>query len=192
MDPEELHQRCGPVIRQNVRAFLRSQGRREFDGRGELDLYNDIFLKLIERDQRALRSYDPERGTIESFCASYTRSRLTDILRAFLRRQGIAPMQSPPDDWDPSGGGPSAEERAHWANLGRKIVDCVLRRIRSETGLTLFSDLYLRRLTDDEIVARREVERREIHQWRSTIKRLATKCQEEIEGAPPRSGPDDS
>lgn len=61
----ELMQRCAPVIRHRVTRALRAraaQAGAETRRSDVLDLTQEIFVILLDREARVLRSWDPERG----------------------------------------------------------------------------------------------------------------------------------
>ena len=67
------------VVRARTRRLLDRKGR----SRDELDdLAQDVWLWLIDRDGKALRGYDPERGmTLEGFVGLLTERQVLDRLR---------------------------------------------------------------------------------------------------------------
>lgn len=72
--------RYAPVILATVQHVLRtyssSASRQTAD-----DIVQDIFLKLIDRDFRLLRTYDPDRASLKTWLAIVARSTAIDSLR---------------------------------------------------------------------------------------------------------------
>jgi RNA polymerase sigma factor (sigma-70 family) len=90
------------AVRWMVRSKLRVFRTQAMDGMSEEDLVSEIVLALIDDDCRALEKFDPERGSLRSFVATFAEWRCADIHRRHSRRGDFAELESAPEPRDPA------------------------------------------------------------------------------------------
>ena len=91
---DEFVDRYGPVIFAAVGWILRKHTSSVSQQTAE-DIVQDVFLKLIDRDLRLLRTHDPSRASLRTWLTIIARSTTIDFLRR--KRLGTIPLdQAPP------------------------------------------------------------------------------------------------
>jgi RNA polymerase sigma factor (sigma-70 family) len=180
-----LVDRLSPVIERKVASTLwkRTPGR---DVRQEVrDMTQAVFLSLFEEDGKALRAWDPARGTpLEAFITLLAHRQVISI----LRRGRTSPWPDEPTESD-------RLERIAPTALGpedvvgsREHLTALLDRIREElspVGLELFQRL----IVDDEPLAEVSAKvgksEQALYQWRSRLLRQIRALSAEILGTNP-------
>ncbi len=90
------------AVRWMVRSKLSVFRTQAMDGMSEDDLVSEIVLALIDDNCRALEKFNPERGSLRSFVATFAEWRCADIHRRHSRRGDFAELDSAPEPRDPS------------------------------------------------------------------------------------------
>jgi RNA polymerase sigma factor (sigma-70 family) len=175
-----LVDRLSPVIERKVAATLwrRAPGR---NVRQEVrDMTQAVFLSLFEEDGKALRAWDPGRGSpLESFVALLTHRQVISI----LRRGRTSPWPDEPTESD-------RLERISPPTLGpedvigsREHLSRLLDRIREELspiGLELFQRLIVDEEPLAEVAAKVNKSEQALYQWKSRLLRQIRTLSAEI------------
>jgi DNA-directed RNA polymerase specialized sigma24 family protein len=174
-----------PVIERKVAATLwkRTPGR---DVRQEVrDMTQAVFLSLFDEDGKALRAWDPARGSpLESFVALLAHRQVISI----LRRGRTSPWPDEPTEGE-------RLERLVPPALGpeevigsREHLTMLLDRIREELspiGLELFQRLIVDEEPLAEVAAKVHKTEQALYQWRSRLLRQIRTLSAEILGISP-------
>ena len=180
-----LVDRLSPVIERKVASTLwkRSPGR---DVRQEVrDMTQAVFLSLFEDDGKALRAWDPNRGSpLEAFVALLAHRQVISL----LRRGRTSPWPDEPTEFErleriaPTAMGPEQ------VVASREHLTALLDRIQEElspTGLELFQCL----IVDDEPLAEVSLKvgksEQALYQWRSRLLKQIRTLSAEILGIGP-------
>ncbi len=147
---------------------------------GKDDLVSEVFAALFKNDARALRSFDAERGSLETFGFVFARSRIRELTKKQLRRQAIIGTPVSVEDAPPTASGTRPDELAEAKDLARAVLECVRAAFKTELGQRMVR-LILERLLDlDDIEAESGMSRRQVYQWRNRVFSRAATCKDEI------------
>ena len=180
-----------PVVQARVaRVLLRSTVWRRASARQEVDdLTQDVFAALFERDGKALRSWDPERGlSLPNFVGLLAERSALSALRSGKR----APLLSTADEEraldrlaEP---GPGPEPAA----MSRELLEMLLDRLRvalSPFGFHLFQLLYVEDRSPDEVASATKLSADAVYAWRSRLRKLANHLASELAVTAAADGP---
>ena len=182
----ELIGRISPVIERRVASTLWQRTSRR-DVRQEVkDMTQAVFLSLFEDDGKALRAWNPDRGSpFESFVALLAHRQVISI----LRRGRTSPWPDEPTEaaWIDAEGDDAPAPEAIVAS--REHLRALLDRIRedlSPIGLELFQRLIVDEEPIEEVSRKFNKSEANLYQWRSRLlKRLRALSAEIL--APPTS-----
>jgi RNA polymerase sigma-70 factor (ECF subfamily) len=100
-------EQAAPIIFAAVQRTLQ-QYKPTVDATEAQDLAQDVFVRLVERDYRLLRTYDPSRASLSTWLTLVARSTTIDHLRRLKPRtvpldeaQELAARETAPDDSPP-------------------------------------------------------------------------------------------
>jgi DNA-directed RNA polymerase specialized sigma24 family protein len=155
------------VVRARARRFL---FRSPIAGYDVEDLVQEIWLVLLDRDARKLRSWDPGRRVpLERFVAVIADRALASLWshsRARRRSAPLihleaAPVHAAVDTWTPEAAAVTAALLAGWrARIGQQL---------SARGRAIF-ELMVLELDPDQVAAVLEVNRQVVYNWRYQIR----------------------
>jgi len=161
-------ERITAIVRARVRRFLaRSRGHAgdEVD-----DVVQEIWLALLDRDARRLRSWDRGRGvSLEHYIARIADRQLLSRAahgRARLRSAPLVELDAMPEDaavdrWTPEAAAGTAALLTRWrADVGRQLPG---------RGPAIF-ELMIRELDADQIARALEVNRQVVYNWQHQIR----------------------
>jgi RNA polymerase sigma-70 factor (ECF subfamily) len=143
------------------------------------DLSQDVFLALVSRDSRVLRDWQPERGlSLENFVGLVAERQVVSFLRSGRRNPWKEDL-TPIEDLDTAAPDSGPEEVA----AGREELHLLLEGLRealSPLGRQLFELLFVRDLSQKEVMAASGLSADAVYQWRGRLRRLARRlrCQE--------------
>lgn len=163
-----------PVIQARAARVLCRSGATSRDAvRQEVeDLVQSIFVSLFADDGKALRRWDPEKGSnLRSFVALVAEREAVSILRTRKRN----PFTEAPTEAEALERAQPASD-AHRAWLNRNLMDEVVRRMRgalSEQGYEIFELLFCRERNADSIAELLGLTMDAIYAWRSRIRKTA-------------------
>lgn len=168
-----------PIIQARVARRLLGAGANRDVRQDVLDLTQEIFLHLLEDGGRVLKGWDPERGmSLENYVGLIAERRTVSHLRS---------GRSNP--WRESGNLDDVEEpRADAASVSGDVMSqdmlrTLLDRMRealSPLGWRLFELLYIAEKTIDEVQQETAMSADAVYAWRSRLRKLARKCQQEL------------
>lgn len=161
------------VIKPAVAAHLRRlAGSRRRDVRQDVDDFShEVVMHLLAEDGRALRAWDPARGTVEYFVRMIARQRVTRKLRGHRGNPyGDDPMDTEALE-------PLLEADANARVLeSRELLRAVLEGLRaslSAKGMEIFRKLYVEERPIAEVAAEFQMTRGALDTWNSRVRRLA-------------------
>ncbi len=174
-----------PVIQIRVARALqrshtvRSQGRSP--AQDVEDLTQEVFLALFDDDSRALRAWDPARGsTLTSFVSLVAEHQVASILRSGKRRPWRHEDTSDEVLEFVPAERPGTERRI----ASRQLYALVVERLRSELsprGLELFYALMVDEEPVDAVCARLSMTADAVYAWRSRLAKTVRAVAAEIE-----------
>jgi DNA-directed RNA polymerase specialized sigma24 family protein len=155
------------IIRARVRRFL---FRSPIAGHEVEDLVQEIWVALLDRDARKLRSWDPGRCVpLERFVAVIADRELASLRSRSRARRRSAPLidleampvHAAVDTWTPETAAVTAALLAGWrARIGQQL---------SPRGRAIF-ELMVHELDPDQIAAVLEVNRQVVYNWQYQIR----------------------
>ena len=162
-----LTRRLIPVVRARTRRVLDRQGRSRD---GVDDLAQDVWLWLIDRDGRALRGYDPERGkTLEGYVGLLTERQVLDRLRvAGAQKRGAGITHADVDD-TPIAAIEDPETRAIAQDLAARLGEH-LQEALPPKGRLVYRYAWQDGLRPDEIARLMNVDRQVVYNWQHKVR----------------------
>ncbi len=162
-----------PIVRHRVARVLHHRARRignEPQRQDLIDLVHDVFLALLDRDARVLRSWDPKKGlSLANFVGLVAEREAGSILRSGRRS---AWAEEPSDDIvERASHDASSEQRVE----ARQELELLLHHLQSHLsprGHELFRALYVEHLPMDELCERHQISRNAAYTFKSRLKKL--------------------
>jgi DNA-directed RNA polymerase specialized sigma24 family protein len=188
-----------PVVQARVARMLlrrRAAGVRREVRQEILDLSQEVFAALFERDARVLRSWDPARGmSLANFVGLVAEREVASILRS-----GVRSPFSGDDLLSEAAALPVPAPATLEADLAsRRLLERLLDALRarlSPLGLQMFRLLYAEERSVEEVCAAMSMRPDAVYAWKSRLSRLAVEVRRELEVEPDgpsrvarRSGP---
>jgi RNA polymerase sigma factor (sigma-70 family) len=177
-----LVERLSPVIERRVAATLwQRAGRR--DVRQEVkDMTQAVFLSLFEEDGKALRAWDPARGSaLEGFVALLAHRQVISL----LRRGKTSPWPDDPKESEWLEAVPADAPVPEQIIASREHLHTLLDRVREELsplGLEMFQRLIVDEEPLEEVGAKLGKTPQALYQWRSRLLRRVKELSAEILG----------
>jgi hypothetical protein len=169
----ELVQRFSPIIRRRVSctlAIMESSLSHAVGRSDVLDLTQEMFVILLDRDARVLRAWDPERGlSLANFIGLVAERESRSVLRSG-RRSGWA--EAPTRHEDLVEGGRTSDLEAEVSS--RQQLEQVMTRVRarlSSTGLAMFEALFLHQRPIDEVASEFSTTAQALYVFRNRVRR---------------------
>ena len=179
---DQLVQRLLPVVQAEVGFALmrgaRVEGR---DPREEIrDFVQEVFVQLLAKQGKVLRSWDPERGrSLESFVRLVARRQVAAILRSGRRNPWAdKPVAGDELDRDRSAGD-EAKRRLESSDQLRKLLRLLGERL-DERGMLLFRMLYVEERSVEEAMEATGMSRDAVYAWRSRFRKLVATLEQEV------------
>ena len=176
-DPATLHlliRRIAPIISKCVTAALsrRNWGTRNVT-QDAADIVQDVFLSLFQADGKALRAWDPARGSsLESFVGLLARHQTDSV----LRNGRTCPWREDPTDFADLDGFASQARSPDAIVSSRDQLRQLLERLRQELsprGLEIFTWMVIEEEPIDRLSTRLGLTHEALYQWRSRFSKLA-------------------
>jgi RNA polymerase sigma-70 factor (ECF subfamily) len=178
-----LVERLMPVVQAEVGYALLQRARIENrDPRQEVrDMVQDVFVQLLARQGRVLRSWDPARGsTLDSFTRLVARRHVAAVLRSGRRNPWTdKPVAVDELELQQLGAGSSegsAARRAESAEQLEQLLGQLGERL-DERGMLLFRMLYVEENSVEEVMAETDMTRDAVYAWRSRFRKLVASLQ---------------
>lgn len=182
----QLVHRLTPTIQRSVNGALLRRGRRS--RQDMLDLTQEIFRVVFERDGHVLRMWDPARGaSLEGLIGLVAERRAVSLL-SVGKRSGWAEDLHDFDDFDPPDGGPSADLRLVSRDLLERVLDELKIRL-SDRGWLIFWSLYVDDADVEVVMRDHQLTRDAVYAWRSRLQKAIARIRQELESdraTPPR------
>jgi RNA polymerase sigma factor (sigma-70 family) len=184
-----LVDRLSPVIERRVAVTLWQRTSRR-DARQEVkDMTQAVFLSLFEDDGKALRAWDPARGSpLESFVSLLAHRQVISI----LRRGRTTPWPDEPSDDEPLGVADTAAPGPEMVAASREHLQLLLDRIRedlSPEGLDLFQRLIIDEEPIEEVSRKVNKTEATLYQWKSRLLKRVRALSAEILAMPTSEKP---
>jgi RNA polymerase sigma-70 factor (ECF subfamily) len=150
-----------------------------------LDLTQEVFVALFERDGRLLRAWDPARGlSLPNFVGLIAEREVASILRSGVRspfalddalsEDALEPLEAP-------GGVGGVEADVASRETLEKLLDGLRARL-SPLGLQMFRLLFVEERTVEEICESMRMRPDAVYAWRSRLTRLAVQIERDFAG----------
>jgi DNA-directed RNA polymerase specialized sigma24 family protein len=168
-----LVERFTPIIRRRVARALQIHGTRRgraVERSDVLDLAQEVFVVLLDRDARVLRSWEPGRGlSLDNFVGLVAEREARSIARSG-RRSAWAERPTVYDDLSvhPAPHCPEGE-LASRDELARALG--VLREQLTPTGYAMFEALFIEESSIEEVAARFATTANALYTFRSRLRR---------------------
>lgn len=179
---EQLVQRLLPVIQTEVGfALLRGARIEGRDPREEVrDFVQEVFVQLLAKQGKVLRSWDPERGrSLDSFVRLVARRQVAAILRS-RRRNPWADKPVAGDELDRErSAGDDARRQIESNDELDKLLTLLGDRL-DERGMLLFRMLYVEERGVDEAMEATGMTRDAVYAWRSRFRKLVASLEREV------------
>ncbi|PRQ05095.1 hypothetical protein ENSA7_47240 [Enhygromyxa salina] len=177
---QRLVERLLPVVQAEVGYALVPGARIESrDPRQDVrDFVQDVFVQLLAKQGKVLRSWDPERGrSLDSFVRLVARRQVAAIL-ASGRRSPWADKPVASDELEGERGfglgDPATDRRVESAEQLERLLARLDEHL-DERGRLLFRMLYVEECSVEEVMASADMTRDAVYAWRSRFrKRVAT------------------
>ena len=145
-----------------------------------LDLSQEVFVALFERDARVLRSWDPARGlSLANFVGLVAERETVSILRSGVRSPFLPDDVLSDDALEPLEAPAALEQTVASRELLDRLLDALTVRL-SPLGLHMFRLLYVEEQTVEEICATMSMQPDAVYAWRSRLSRLAQQIRREL------------
>ncbi len=176
---QALVERLLPVIQAEVGSALVRRARVDSrDPRQEVrDFVQEIFIALLSKEGKTLRSWDPQRGrSFDSFVRLVARRYVAAALRSGRRNPWTEhPVAS--DELEQDHGAASGSGRFASAEQLDRLLAALRERL-DERGLQLFEMLYVEERSVEEVMAATDMTRDAVYAWRSRFRKLVAKLVE--------------
>ena len=174
-----------PVVQAEVGyALMRGATIESRDPRQEVrDFVQEIFVALLAKQGKVLRSWDPERGrSLDSFVRLVARRHVAATLRSGRRNPWVdKPVASDELDRDTNDEA-DPTRRLESADRLDKLLDRLERRL-DERGMLLFRMLYVEERGVEEVMEITDMTRDAVYAWRSRFRKLVTTLAREPEAS---------
>ncbi len=176
----ELASRLAPIIRQRVARVLRRRG-----GAGQPrcaldDLTQEVFVRLLASDRRALRARDPARGlSVSRFVAMIAEREASSVLDSQRRTPRSDGLELHADLDEVHGAEEPGEQRQIARDLAVKLCEG-LHAWLSPRGRALFQLLYVRDEPLEAVARRFGMPRSAVYAWRSRVGKRARELLDEL------------
>lgn len=175
-----------PVIHARVARTLLARRSRLAGGRDVReevkDLCQDVFLALLERDARVLRSWKPERGlSLENFVGLVAKCQVLSFLRSKRRNPRLEDTSLDEDGLDVEREDPGPEEIAASREHLALLLDGLYEEL-SPQGWQMFELLFVQDLSQAEVEALSGLSADAVYAWRSRLRNIARKLEDELSG----------
>ena len=184
----DLLDRLTPVVQACVaRALLSRAAGRGRDVRQEVeDMVQEVFVRLLVDDAKALRAWDPERGlSLKNFVALLAGRHVASIMRARRRNPwSEQPVEDPALHalaQDRCDGGQDVEQQV----LTHEMLEYLLLRLEEELsplGYQLFELLFVKEREVTEVCQALNMTPNAVYAWRSRLIKLSQRLKEEVTG----------
>jgi RNA polymerase sigma factor (sigma-70 family) len=171
---QDLVERLLPVVQAEVGYALMRGARVEArDHRQEVrDFVQEVFVQLLSKRGKVLRSWDPERGrSLESFVRLVARRQVAAILRSGRR----SPWSDKPVAGDELERGVASDaapaRRVESADELGRLLERLEARL-DERGMLLFRMLYVEERGVEEVMEATQMTRDAVYAWRSRFRKL--------------------
>lgn len=149
------------------------------------NLSQDVWVALIDRDWRVLRSWEPERGlSLPNFVGLVAERQVLSYLRNGRRNPWKEEPSFTDDELEPEDPGSGPEPIV----ASREQLSLLYDRLREELsplGWHLFDLLFIQELSQAEVQAATGLSAHAVYQWRSRLRGLAKKLAAEMSETPP-------
>ena len=177
-----------PLVQARVaKALLRRQrsGVRREVREEVLDLTQEVFVALFERDGRLLRAWDPSRGlSLPNFVGLIAEREVASILRSGVRSPYTLDDALEEGALDPLPAAVAIEGEVASRETLEKLLDALRARL-SPLGLRMFRLLFVEERTNDEICEEMRMRPDAVYAWRSRLTRQAVQIERELAGDVP-------
>jgi RNA polymerase sigma factor (sigma-70 family) len=178
-----------PVVERRVTATLWQRSIRR-DVRQEVrDMTQAVFLSLFEQDGKALRAWNPDRGSpLESFVALLAHRQVISL----LRRGRTSPWSDEPTEAERLEQVPATAAAPEETAGSREHLQLLLDRLREElspVGLELFQRLIVDEEPLDEVSKKTGKTQQALYQWRSRLLKRVRELSAEILSDPASDQP---
>ncbi|KIG15292.1 hypothetical protein DB30_05719 [Enhygromyxa salina] len=183
---QTLVERLLPIVQAEVGYALARGARAESrDARQEIaDFVQEVFVGLLERDGKVLRTWDPQRGrSLDSFVRLVARRHVAAILRSG-RRSPWSDKPTDIEDLDRARTGSSGSGRFASLEQLDRLLETLSERL-DERGILLFELLYIEERAVEEVMELTEMTRDAIYAWRSRFRKLVARLANEAQEQAP-------
>lgn len=150
-----------------------------------LDLTQEVFVALFERDGRLLRAWDPERGlSLPNFVGLIAEREVSSILRSGVRSPFALDDALTEDALEPLEAPMGVEADVASRETLEKLLDGLRARL-SPLGLQMFRLLFVEERTVEEICESMRMRPDAVYAWRSRLTRLAVEIERDFAGDGP-------
>lgn len=176
-----LVKRLTPPIQRAVNGVLFRRGRAS---RAEvLDLTQEIFRVLFEREGHILRSWDPERGaSLEGLVGLIAERRAASLLAAGKRSAWAEDLHDF-DTWEPPDGEVGSELRLGSKQLLERVLEELELRL-SDRGWLIFWALFVEEQEVEQVMREQGLARDAVYAWRSRLRKAIAAVRSELESDP--------
>ena len=177
----QLVRRLTPTIQRSVTGAMLRRGR---TSRPEmLDLTQEIFRVLFEREGHILRSWDPAKGaSLEGLVGLIAERRAASML-AVGKRTGWAEDLHDFDDLEL----PDAAVGAELRLASRQLLERVLEELKlrlSDRGWLIFWSLFVEEAEVERVMAQHDLKRDAVYAWRSRLQKAISQIRRDLESDP--------
>lgn len=179
-----------PVIRHRVgRVLMRSAALRgrNVERHEVLDLIQEIFVVLLDRDGRVLRAWDPERGlSLANFVGLVAEREAAAFLQSGRRS---AWAESPTDDLFLAQTAADSEPERGLAS--KQLLERLLERLRarlSPRGFAMFHALYVQQQEIEVVAERFAISANALYTFRNRLRTEVQEIRQELGASPAMTG----
>lgn len=173
------HDRLALFARAEVRFAVRSWPGGRIGDHDEDDLVSIVVTELVADRGAKFATFDAGKGGLGQWVSQRTRWKVTDLVRREQRRLELVPRTEvlAEELVEDETFRPDAifESRA----LLLQVLECVRRRMAAPKARAMISALFERGLSEDDVAAEQDLERRAVQRWKSRIKKTVEQCRDE-------------
>ncbi|MEM1179945.1 MAG: sigma-70 family RNA polymerase sigma factor [Acidobacteriota bacterium] len=150
------------------------------------DLVQEVMVALFSEGARVLRNWDPDRGLSLQNYVGLVAERL--VLTVIQSRRKTWPAEfRPHEDLD----GPAPERDPESRLTARQALGAMVERLRAELspqGFELFTLLFVKELSVDEVRERTGLSGDAVYAWRSRLRRKTRNLVQNMSSGPAKAG----